>query len=207
MSDNNPNGDLSGQDVKLVHYQIVSTERDRERILENRYELVTDDLSDEAFATWVVAHYFQGPHRPLEEKRKKYLRVCHHVLCRWPREALWFESRQLDELEQIARAIRERNSGEAGGDGPDYGAARPAGSGTAPAAPGRPAAAGAEQRVVEALAERDGRATVGQLNADLEGMEWADVRKTLLALAEAGRVEQTGHGATARYALRKGDGR
>ena len=196
MSDEN----LSGDDVKLVRYQIVSIERDRERILENDDELVTDDLTGETFAAWVIARHFQGEHRPMIEKRKKYLRVCFRVLCRWPRQALRFESRQLGGLEGIERAIRARPREPAPGGG--GGGRRPSGGRA-----GAVAVATDERRVLAALSGRGGRATVGQLNADLEGLEWAGVRAALHALVDRGRVEQTGHGATARYRLVGAEGR
>jgi len=207
-------GNLSGDDVKLVRYQIVSIERNRERILENDLALVTDDLTGEAFAAWVIARHFQGDHVPMPESRKKYLRVCYRVLCRWPKESLGYERRQLDRLagiEGALQALSRRQSPGAvgvGGDRPS-----PAGSGdrsegeAAPgarsgAATGRQGVATSERRrVLAALSGRGGRATVGQLNADLEGLEWSEVRTALHALVDEGRVEQTGHGATARYRL------
>jgi len=101
MADTN----LSDDSVKLVEYQIVSIERDRERILENDYKLVTDNFTSDAFTSWVIAHYFQSDHEPMEEKQKKYLRVCYRVICRWPRESLHYEQKQLDRLEGIEEAV------------------------------------------------------------------------------------------------------
>jgi hypothetical protein len=64
--------------VKLVHYAIVSIDRDRERILRNGegYEIVTDDMSVDGFSSWIIARYFQRPdHEELSQDEKRYLRV------------------------------------------------------------------------------------------------------------------------------------
>lgn len=105
MTDTN----LSDDSVKLVHYVVVSIERDNERILPRGegYRIVTDNMTAEAFAAWTIAHYFQTKdHEELAEDEKKYLRVCYEVRCRWPRESLHYESKQLTRLEDIERAIR-----------------------------------------------------------------------------------------------------
>ena len=108
MADTN----LSDDSVKLVHYVIVSIERDRERKLANGdgYEIVTDNMTGESFAAWMIAQYLQQPEEQKPEKlgedEKKYLRVCYDVVCRWPRESLHYESKQLTRLDDIERAIR-----------------------------------------------------------------------------------------------------
>ncbi|HSM51577.1 MAG TPA: hypothetical protein VLA75_09265 [Thermoanaerobaculia bacterium] len=101
MADTN----LADENVKLVRYTIVFVKRDQEEILEQDEILVTDDLTPEGFASWRIAVYFQGDHEPIDHADKKYLRVCYEVICRWVREPLHYEKRQLDELKGIREAI------------------------------------------------------------------------------------------------------
>jgi hypothetical protein len=109
---------LADEQVKLVRYTIVFVKRDQEEILEQDEILVTDDLTPEGFASWRIAVYFQGEHEPIAHEDKKYLRVCYEVLCRWVREPLHYEKRQLDELRGIREAIEEKNEAERGGRSP-----------------------------------------------------------------------------------------
>lgn len=92
--------------VKLVEYTIVTIKRGGERILKKSEILYTEDMSDEAFATWVVALYLQedGVHVPHDDK--KYLRVYHRLLDSWARQSLECCERQLDVLRGIEEAIR-----------------------------------------------------------------------------------------------------
>lgn len=99
--------DLSNDLVKLVSYSIVSIERDRERKLYEGEKIVTDNMTGEAFATWMIAEFVQEyPHRVTHEE-KKYLRVYYSVLDSWVRESLHYEQKQLDILAGIERAIRD----------------------------------------------------------------------------------------------------
>lgn len=121
-----PDTNLSDDSVKLVHYVVVSIERDNERILPRGegYRIVTDNMTAEAFAAWTIAHYFQTKdHEELAEDEKKYLRVCYEVRCRWARESLHYESKQLTRLEGIEDAVRDLGDRL---------------SGTSPTAPRRP---------------------------------------------------------------------
>lgn len=100
---------LADEQVKLVRYTIVYIKRDEEQTLEQDEILVTDNMTAEGFAAWRIAAYFQKPdHRDFEEKDKKYFRVCYYVLCRWSREPLHYEKRQLDELKGIREAIEKK---------------------------------------------------------------------------------------------------
>lgn len=101
-----PEINLADDQVKLVRYSIVSVKRDQEEILEQDEILVTDNLTPEGFASWQIAAYFQrDDHKDFPHEDKKYLRVCYEVLCRWVREPLHYEKRQLDELKGIREAI------------------------------------------------------------------------------------------------------
>lgn len=135
--------DLSNDRVKLVQYAIVSVKREREEIFTFDQILVTDDMTGEAFATWVVARYIQEPdrpgHREIPHGDKKYLRVYYSVLDSWPRESLHYEERQLDALRGIEHAIREcceerdRRPAYGGGPGPAAGPAGGPAGGPVPA--------------------------------------------------------------------------
>jgi hypothetical protein len=93
--------------VKLVEYTIVSIKRCDERILYKSEIIETEDMSEEAFATWVVALYLQEPGIHVPHEDKKYLRVYHHVLQEWPRQKEdCCEDRQVHVLRGIEKAIR-----------------------------------------------------------------------------------------------------
>jgi hypothetical protein len=82
--------DLSGTDLKIIEYTIVSVDPDiqydEERILQpTRTIATTEDMNENGFIAWVIAMYFQQPdHRRLREGEnwKQYLRVCYCVKCR-----------------------------------------------------------------------------------------------------------------------------
>jgi hypothetical protein len=187
MSDTN----LSDDQVKLVRYTIVSVQRDRERKLEEHEILVTDELTPDGFASWRIAAYFQRPdHEEIPHDEKKHLRVCYRVLCRWRRESLRHERRQLDELRGIREAI------EASGP-------RPPRAGRAPreATGALPPALGPdEQAVLDALSERGGAAATGEIH-DETGLSRTRVRNALDTLIAAGHVRRTGTGFATRYEL------
>ena len=101
--------DNNHREVKLVEYTIVSIKRCNERIITKGEVIYSDDMSDESFATWVIALYLQEPgHEPIPHEDKKYLRVYHHVLESWPQPSKdCCDDRQVDVLRDIERAIRE----------------------------------------------------------------------------------------------------
>ena len=97
------------REVKLVEYTIVSIKRCDERIIYKNEIVYSEDMSDESFATWVIALYLQEPNsEPIPHDDKKYLRVYHHVLESWPRpDKDCCDDRQVDVLRGIEQAIRE----------------------------------------------------------------------------------------------------
>lgn len=123
--------DHDHREVKLVEYTIVSIKRCDERIIAKGQVIYSDDMSDEAFATWVIARYLQGEDLTVSDRRagegddhearerrlrerhiapeeKRYLRVYHHVLESWPRpDKDCCDDRQVDVLRGIERAIRD----------------------------------------------------------------------------------------------------
>jgi len=101
-----PDKDLSNDKVKLVQYSIVSIQRGAERTLKESERIVSDNITGEAFATWMIAEFIQeDPHRVRHEE-KKYLRVYYSVLDQWEQEDLHYEEKQLDVLRGIEEAIR-----------------------------------------------------------------------------------------------------
>jgi hypothetical protein len=93
--------------VKLAEYTIVSIKRCEERILHKGEVVYADDMSDEAFATWVVALYLQEPGVHVPHDDKKFLRVYHHILQEWPRQKdNCCEDREVHVLRGIEEAIR-----------------------------------------------------------------------------------------------------
>ena len=93
--------------VKLVQYTIVSIKRCDERILKEGKVIESEEMSPEAFATWVVALYLQEPDVYVPHDDKKFLRVFHSVLESWPRQGKdCCTDREVDVLRGIEEAIR-----------------------------------------------------------------------------------------------------
>jgi hypothetical protein len=100
---------LSDDMVKLVRYTLLNIERDQETILGQGEEIVTDNLSDEAFSSWMIAKHEPPERREPGKDASKYLRVSYDVLGRWPKQDRKFEMRQLEVLGDIRYAIRCRS--------------------------------------------------------------------------------------------------
>jgi hypothetical protein len=118
--DRNLNDDM----VKLVRYSIVNIARDQERILHKGEQLVTDNMTDDSFASWMIASYLQSPEAArhpgeVSHEQKKYLRVFFEVLSRWAKQDRKYEERQLRVLSEIRDAIEDgrKPSGPPGGQG------------------------------------------------------------------------------------------
>jgi hypothetical protein len=94
--------------VRLIEYTILTIKRCDERILRKGELIDSEDMSDEALATWVVALYLQGPDGHISHDDKKYLRVYTRVLESWPRvkQDCCDEDRQIHVLRSIEEAIR-----------------------------------------------------------------------------------------------------
>jgi hypothetical protein len=102
--------------VKLVEYSIITVKRGQgeggdhsggEQELDAGRKVITDNLTEDAFVTWVVADFLKDEKKGknLPDSDRKYLRVYYNVLKRWPREELHFEEDQLAELRGIKEAI------------------------------------------------------------------------------------------------------
>jgi hypothetical protein len=107
---------LEDDAVKLIAYTIVSLKRNKERIMDGGKDsvIVTDNMTGEAFTSWIMAKYLQQlVPDPKDNKKKvprsklidpdelKYLRVYYVVSHRWPREPLKFEEREINVLQGI----------------------------------------------------------------------------------------------------------
>lgn len=107
--------DLSGGDVKLVRYSVVSLRRRHERLLAAGYEVVTDSMTRESFATWVVARTIElrDPKiPPIPPADLRYLRVEYEVLERWPRkEKDCCDDEQTEALREILGTLRGFSAG------------------------------------------------------------------------------------------------
>jgi len=104
--------------VKLVGYTIVSLRRGHERVMDGGEGtmVVTDNMTGEAFTSWVIAKYLQQevtvPSKPTQTRAElispgelKYLTVYYVVSKRWPRHGLAFEQTQVRVLKEIRDGI------------------------------------------------------------------------------------------------------
>jgi len=98
-----PDTNLADDMVKLVRFTIVSIKRDEEKILKRDEEIFDDNMTDDAFATWVISKY--GESRGMSSDDRKYLRVSYEVLGRWPKQDRKYEKRQLEVLEGIRQEL------------------------------------------------------------------------------------------------------
>jgi len=126
--------DLSGTDLKIIEYTIVSVdpniEDDNWRILQPMTTVATtEDLNENGFIAWVIALYFQQPeHRRLGEGEnwKQYLRVCYCVQCRMPipeEDCCKTQNKRLQDINRTLERLviaeggdldRDRETGEGG---------------------------------------------------------------------------------------------
>jgi hypothetical protein len=152
--------DLSDDQLKLVRYKILFVKRDYETAFREREELVSDNMTGEAFTAWKIAEFIQRLDREElpekwrkkgyprkyadgdkkdgkyyigrldDEQDKKYLRVYFEVLERYVREE--DEDDEVDVLREIRDAIKALPSGTGtgGGTGTGTGSGGSAGGGT-----------------------------------------------------------------------------
>lgn len=115
--------DLSGEDLKVVEYSILTVKRevkDHDRILYGpKTVAVSDDMEPQDFASWVISLFMQDPkpeaakaRERLDHNGKKYLRVTYTVQARLRKQegdktdALWEIKDLLDE--RLARPKDDR---------------------------------------------------------------------------------------------------
>jgi hypothetical protein len=209
-------GGLEQAGVKLVRYAIVSVRAGAERLLPGGtgQVMVTEAMSGEAFALWIVARYIQSPDPPrtISPEDRKSLRVYYELLERWERQPLKFHGKQLVVLEEIRRAILDGCDGRER-PAPGRLALPPAPPRALPAAPppeppeAAQDSAGLERRVLSALRELGGDGATAEL-VRRSGLSNSQVRRSLRALEARGGVRRSGQGLQTRYHLpREGSGR
>ena len=113
--------DLSGTDLKIIEYTIVSVdpniEDDDWRVLQpTKTVATTQDMTENGFTAWVIALFFQQPSeaRDRAERRlgkddenwKQYLRVCYCVQCRMAIPETDCCQEQANALRDINRTLR-----------------------------------------------------------------------------------------------------
>jgi len=208
-------GGLEESGVTLVEYSIVSVRRGDERLLPggSGQILVTDRMSGESFAIWMIARYLQEPGHPLPPADRRSLRVAYQVLDRWEEQSLHFKGRQLEVLDGIRRAILDccpprpiSLPAAAPVLALPPAPATPAVAESPPATPAETAAGvleevaetGERDRVLAALRELGGEAATAQL-VRRTGLGNSQVRRSLRALEAQGRVRRSGQGLQTRY--------
>lgn len=101
MADKNLSDDM----VKLVEYTIVTIKRSDEDIIHSGKKLVTDNMTGEAFASWMVSENGPDSNPNDEDGEDQYLRVYYNVLDRWPKQDLKYEEKQLEILGGIKKVL------------------------------------------------------------------------------------------------------
>lgn len=108
---------LADDQIKLVAYTIVFVKPGQEQIMPGGEGtmIVTDNLTDEQFAAWIIAQYMQLPAAKAKygdvvrsAADAKYLRVHYAVPRRWPKERFLVETRQSDALERVWERFDQR---------------------------------------------------------------------------------------------------
>jgi uncharacterized membrane protein YgcG len=109
--------DLSGTDLKVVQYSIVSVDPDLEhdggRLLYGPAVITTtDDMRDCDFTAWVIALYLQTKDndpllkRRVDHEEKQYLRACYCVQCRMAIPDVNYQKTQANALRDINRTLK-----------------------------------------------------------------------------------------------------
>jgi len=117
MSNCHCDNDLSGCELKVVQYTIVTVNpdpeiKDQKRMLSGPKVVTTsDDLTAADFTAWVIARFLRKPRRrPKIYYESQYLRVCYNVLCRLEMPCVNYQSQQASQLSRIARVLEGDNA-------------------------------------------------------------------------------------------------
>jgi hypothetical protein len=112
--------DLSGCDLKIVQYSIVSVDpylKDSRRILVGPETIATsDDMSESDFTAFVLSNYMSDHRIPPRERQ--YIRVCFTVQCRLTMPCTDYDKDQVKALHEINWTLR-RDKGLPGGERDD----------------------------------------------------------------------------------------
>ena len=100
-----PDPDLSGDDLKIVRYKIIYTERDHERLLEGNDALVNYSTTACDFGARMVNEYMQA--HPIEARTLdgEYVSALVELLMRLPKREKEYDRRQVRVLEEIRDRI------------------------------------------------------------------------------------------------------
>lgn len=116
--------DLSGTDLKVVQYTIVSVNpytEDGERIIAGPDTVATsDDMNPTDFTAWVIALYIQRYPERIPHRDKQYLRVCYCVQCRLTVPDADYDKQQVDALRDINRTLQRKLPNEREEEGGNY---------------------------------------------------------------------------------------
>lgn len=100
--------DLSGCDLKIVQYSIVSVDpylKDSRRILAGPETIATsDDMNEADFTAFVLATYMADHDIPPRERQ--YIRVCYSVQCRLTMPCTDYDKDQVKALHEINWTLR-----------------------------------------------------------------------------------------------------
>jgi hypothetical protein len=108
--------DLSGKDLKIVEYSIITVnpdiQNDDERILQGTKTIATsDDMNDTDFTAWVIALFIQRHPDRVRHQDKQYLRVCYSVQCRLTMPEVNYQKKQADALDRINATLERKLCG------------------------------------------------------------------------------------------------
>ena len=106
--------DMSGCDLKIVQYSIVSVDPyidyDEDRIVLRDHPVLTiatqDDMTDADFTAYAIALAQRRYPGELDRYRAQYLRVCFKVICRFTMPCADYEKDQAEALRAINRTLR-----------------------------------------------------------------------------------------------------
>ena len=95
-------------EIRVYDYYIISVKPCKEEVLtELKNDIVTTDMSGEAFASYAIARFcLQNPGFPPKDAR--YLRCCYRISCTFPRER---KDCCTDDQVEILREIRDAIGG------------------------------------------------------------------------------------------------
>lgn len=102
--------DLSGCELKVVQYSIVSVDpylKDVRRMVtrEPRTIATSEDMTDADFTAYVIAKAMREDPARFRRYKTKYLRVCYSVICRLTMPCSDYDKEQVDALRAINRTL------------------------------------------------------------------------------------------------------
>ena len=96
--------DLSTDDLKLVRYRILQTQRDDEHIIHQGDRLVNYRTTAQDFGGLVTCEYFAQHPQPPGDRR--FIRTSVEVIARYPKQEAEYERETVHVLREIRDRIR-----------------------------------------------------------------------------------------------------